>query len=56
MPRDHDKVYRYGLGANWFINRHMYLNASYGHEKLKTNVPADGYQVNRVWLVLGLEY
>ncbi len=54
--RDHDKVYRYGLGANWFINRHMYLNASYGHEKLKTNVAADGYQVNRVWLVLGLEY
>jgi hypothetical protein len=53
--RSRDKVYRYGVGANWFINRFMYLNASYGYEELETNVPGDDYDVNRVWLVFGLE-
>ena len=43
------------MGLNWFINRYLFLNASYGWEQLKTNVPDDGYTVNRVWLVLGAE-
>jgi len=51
-----DEIWRAGLGVSYFINRHMYLNASYDYEKLKTNVPNDGYDVNNVWLVLGLEY
>jgi hypothetical protein len=50
-----DKVYRYGVGLSWFINRHLFLNASYDYAKLKTNVPEDGYNVNTVWLTLGIE-
>ena len=53
--RSRDKIYRAGFGVNWFINRWLFLNASYDYEKLKTNVPGDGYKVNRVWLTLGLE-
>ena len=53
--RSRDKILRYGVGASWFINRHLYLNASYGHDKLKTNVPMDGYDANRIWLTLGME-
>lgn len=55
VARQYDKIWRAGVGANWYINRHMYLNASYGWEDLATNVPNDDYTVNRVWLVLGLE-
>ena len=54
--RSNDQVYRMGVGLNWFINRHLFLGASYDHEKLKTNVPQNGYRVNRVWLNLGYEY
>ncbi len=50
-----DDVWRSGVGLNWYINRYLYLNASYGWEQLKTNVPDDGYTTNRVWLVLGIE-
>jgi len=53
--RSRDKILRYGVGASWFINRHIYLNASYGHDRLDTNVPMDSYDVNRVWLTLGME-
>ena len=53
--REYDNVWRNGIGVNWFINRWMYLNASYGWEQLKTNVPDDNYTVNRVWLILGFE-
>ena len=50
-----DHIWRAGVGVSWFINRHLYLNASYDFETLDTNVPNDGYDVNRVWLTLGLE-
>jgi hypothetical protein len=50
-----DKIFRAGIGLSWFINRHLFLNASYDYEKLKTNVPDDGYNVNRIWLTLGIE-
>lgn len=55
FARDVDKISRYGIGLSWFINRFLFLNASYAHEKLKTNLPDDGYDVNRVWLTLGIE-
>jgi len=51
-----DEIWRAGLGLSYFINRHMFLNASYDYEQLRTNVPDDGYDVNTAWLVLGLEY
>ena len=53
--RSNDKIYRFGVGLNWFINRHVFLNASYDWGKLTTDAPDDGYTVNRVWLTLGLE-
>jgi hypothetical protein len=56
IARDQDDVWRAGLGANWFINRHAYLNASYSWEQLSSSLPNDDYDVNKIWLVLGLEY
>ena len=56
FARKYDKVWRNGVGVNWYINRNIYLNGSYAWENLDTNVPDDDYTVNRVWLVLGLEY
>lgn len=53
--RRYDEIFRAGFGISWFINRHIFLNASYDYEKLRTNVPGDGYEVNRIWLTLGLE-
>jgi len=53
--REWDKIWRAGVGLTWFINRHLFLNASYDYEKLKSNVPNDGYNVNRIWLTLGIE-
>jgi hypothetical protein len=53
--RSYDEVFRAGIGVSWFINRALFLSASYDYEKLETNVPSDGYDVNRVWLTLGLE-
>ncbi len=55
MHEPRTSITRYGIGANWFINRHLYLNASYGHEKLTSNIPDDGFSVNKVWLTLGIE-
>lgn len=53
--RSWDKIYRAGLGLSWFINRHLFLSASYDWSKLKTDAPEGGYTVNRVWLTLGIE-
>jgi hypothetical protein len=53
--RDYDRVWRVGVGVNYFINRSVYLSASYDHTKLNSNLERDGFTVNRVWLVLGLE-
>ena len=54
--RAKDEVSRYGVGANWFINRHLFLNGSYAYEKLNSNVPNDDYNVNNFWVSLGVEY
>ena len=54
--RTEDNTLRAGLGLNWFINRYMYLNASYGWQKLNSSVENDDYNVNTIWLTLGLEY
>ena len=51
-----DHVWRVGLGASYFINRHAFLNASYNWDQLETNVDDDGFEVNTVWLILALEY
>lgn len=53
--RTSDKVWRAGLGMNYFINRWMWVGASYDYQYLNTNVANDGYKVNRAWLVLGFE-
>lgn len=50
-----DEIWRAGVGVSWFINRHLYLNASYDFETAESNLPNDDYDVNRVWLVLGIE-
>jgi hypothetical protein len=54
--RSKDNIFRAGLGLNWYINRHVYLNASYDYETLDSSVPLDDYNVNNFWLNLGLEY
>jgi hypothetical protein len=53
--RTKDDVTRAGVGANWFINRHMYLNGSYAWESLDSNLPGDDYTTNTLWLVFGME-
>jgi hypothetical protein len=53
--RRYDEVWSAGLGASWFINRNLRLSASYDFSTLSTNVPFDGYDANRFWLVLGFE-
>lgn len=53
--RDQDKLWSFGVGANYFFNRHVYLNASYAYNKLNSNQPLDEYTVNQFWLILGLE-
>jgi hypothetical protein len=53
--RSEDKIWQAGIGLNWFINRSVFLNASYNYETLSSNVPLDEYDTNTVWLVLGLE-
>jgi hypothetical protein len=54
--RTEDNIFRAGLGLNWFINRHLYLNASYSYETLASSLLNDDYATNNIWLVLGLEY
>jgi len=54
--RTKDKIFRAGVGLNWFINRHAYLNASYAYSDFNSSVVDDDYQTNDVWLLLGLEY
>jgi len=53
--RSWDHIFRYGIGLSWFINRYLFLNASYDYSKLDTNAPDNGYTVNTVWLTLGIE-
>jgi hypothetical protein len=53
--RQYDHVWSAGIGANYFINRSLYLSLSYDYSKLTSNLPTDGFAVNTVWLVLGLE-
>ncbi|MDT8320244.1 MAG: outer membrane beta-barrel protein [Xanthomonadales bacterium] len=53
--RQNDEIWTAGLGATWFLNRSLFVSASYEYNELSSNVPGDGFDVNRVWLVLGLE-
>jgi hypothetical protein len=54
--RGKDNTMIYGLGLNWFINRHAYLNASYQYEDFSSILPNDDYTANTAWLGLALEY
>lgn len=53
--RRSDEVWSAGLGVSYFVNRSVFVSASYDYTRLSTNVPGDGFEVNRIWLVLGLE-
>jgi len=53
--RTKDSIWQAGLGLTYFINRHVFLNASYNYEKLKSNVQFDQISANSAWLVLSLE-
>jgi hypothetical protein len=53
--RAYDEIWAAGVGATYFFNRSVWLSASYDYTKLSTNVPDDGFKVNRFWLVLGFE-
>jgi hypothetical protein len=53
--RSKDTLLQYGVGLTYFINRWLFLSASYTHDSLDSNVPLDEYDVNRVWVTLGLE-
>ena len=54
--RSYDEIWIAGIGATYFFNRYIRLSASYDYTKMDTNVPNDGFKVNRIWLVLGFEY
>jgi len=53
--RSWDKIWMAGLGLSYFVNRYIFLNASYNYEKLTSNTPADEYNANTIWLQLSLE-
>jgi hypothetical protein len=53
--RTKDKVWQGGVGLNWYFNRYLFASAAYTFAHLKSSVPNDDFDVNRVWLTLGLE-
>jgi len=53
--RENDEIWSAGVGVNYFINRWMFVGASYDFQDMSTNVANDGYKVNRAWLVFGFE-
>jgi uncharacterized protein (PEP-CTERM system associated) len=53
--RQNDEIWTAGLGLTYFVNRYVFFSASYTHDRLRSNVPGDGYDVNRIWLTLSLE-
>ncbi|NND57339.1 MAG: outer membrane beta-barrel protein [Xanthomonadales bacterium] len=53
--RSGDKLFSAGVGVNYFFNRYISMSAAYDYQKLSSNVPADEYRTNRVWLSLTLE-
>jgi hypothetical protein len=53
--RSSDEIWTYGVGFNYFINRWMFLSASYTHASMTSNIPGDEFDVNRIWLTLSLE-
>ncbi|MEE4217330.1 MAG: outer membrane beta-barrel protein [Xanthomonadales bacterium] len=53
--RKEDTMLTVDLGATYFINRSVWLSASYKYGNFDTNVPNDDFRANTAWLVLGLE-
>lgn len=53
--RSKDKLWQFGVGLNYFFNRHVFVSASWTHDDLSSDLPLDEYDVNKVWLTLSLE-
>ena len=53
--RDEDTMWRFGVGATYFVNRWMWLSASYDYSSFSSNAQNDDFESNVAWLVLGLE-
>ena len=53
--RDEDSMWRFGVGATYFVNRWMWVSASYDYSDFSSNVPIDNFESNIGWLVLGFE-
>lgn len=53
--RDQDKVWQTGLGVSYFVNRYVFFSAAYTHSRLRSGLPEDEYDANRIWLTLSLE-
>ena len=53
--REEDTMYTLDFGATYFVNRSVWLSASYKYANFDTNVPNDDFEANTFWLVLGLE-
>ena len=53
--REEDTMFTADVGATYFINRSVWLSASYKYGNFSTNVPDDDFTANTAWLVLGLE-
>ena len=55
FARDEDTESRWGVGATYFVNRSVWISASYDFSDFSSNVPNDDFESGVAWLVLGLE-
>jgi hypothetical protein len=55
FAREEDTVRRVGVGVTYFVNRSVWISASYDFTDFSSNIPNDDYESNVAWLVLGLE-
>jgi hypothetical protein len=53
--RAYDAAWVYGASLSYFVNRYLFFSAAYEHQRLKSNIPLDRYEVNQIWLTLSLE-
>jgi hypothetical protein len=53
--RAEDTMWLYNVGATYFVNRWMWISASYDYSDFSSNVDFDDFESNIAWLVLGFE-
>ena len=53
--RSEDTYFTADVGATYFINRSVWLSASYKYGTFETDAPNDDFKANTAWLVLGFE-